>query len=60
MLDSGKWVSILRDPDEKLEVARTGGGLTLAAPALTAVRVHCVEAVGILAYLGGVRLAESF
>lgn len=57
MLDTGKWVSILRDPDAQVELSRSGtGGVIQAQSSLSAALLHAREAVGVLAYLGGIKL----
>lgn len=57
MLDTAKFVSILRDPDAQVELARSGtGGVLVARHGLAQAAFAAREAVGVLAYLAGIKL----
>lgn len=53
-LKSGKWVSILRDPDDQIELSRAGTLLVADVDVLRSLHLHVADVVTILKHLGGV------
>jgi hypothetical protein len=56
-LSSGKWVSILRDPDAQIELSRAGTPLVADTETIRSLSYHVEECLTILKHLGNIPAA---
>lgn len=58
-LNSGKFVSILRDPDAQVELSRAGSGLLADVQLMRGLDVHLLDSLTILKHLANIPAAPK-